>query len=382
MHCSDIGIIGYGSSLYEKVPGLTEAGYLARAGAAALASAGLDWADVDGLTVSSTTLHPDNAVTLAEHFGLMPRWTGISTSGGAGSNVNVLDAIQAVQSGRAQAVLCLAGSAQDAAYFRSRVNSFNRAVGDYLAPHGIGGMNSLFGMVQRRHMEEFGTTRAQLGRLSVAQRYNGARNPRALLNWEISLQDYLDAPVIADPLCLYDCVMPCSGAEAVVVSALDRGAEGRRVRVVGSGERHNYPTGDPTPLHGGWASFRDAMYDEAGFGPGDADFLQAYDDYPIMVAIQMEDLGFCEKGAIGALLERRDLTHVGDLPVNTGGGQLGCGQAGGAGGMIGITEAICQLFGEGGARQVPQARRGIVSGYGMVSYGHGLSATALALEAT
>ena len=108
--------------------------------------------------------------------------------------------------------------------------------------------------------------------------------------------------------------------------------------------------------------------------------MQAYDDYPIMVAIQLEDLGFCAKGEVGPFLDRTRLTFDGDLPLNTGGGQLSCGQTGGGGGMIGLTEAVRQLRGEGGARQVKNASRGLVSGYGMVAYGHGLSASALVLE--
>ncbi len=107
-----------------------------------------------------------------------------------------------------------------------------------------------------------------------------------------------------------------------------------------------------TPLRGGWEVFRQSLFDEAGYAPGDMQFVEAYDDYPIMVAIQLEDLGFCAKGEVGPFLERTRLTFDGDLPLNTGGGQLSCGQTGGGGGMIGITEAIRQLRGEGGARQV------------------------------
>ena len=99
-----------------------------------------------------------------------------------------------------------------------------------------------------------------------------------------------------------------------------------------------------------------------------------------MAAIQLEDLGFCEKGAIGPFLDENRLTHDGSFPLNTGGGQLSCGQAGGSAGLIGLVEAVRQLRGEGGARQVAGAARGIVSGFGMISYGHGLSASALIVE--
>jgi acetyl-CoA acetyltransferase len=330
--------------------------------------------------VSSTTLQPDNAVTLSEYFGLSLGWASVSTAGGAGAPVNVLDAVQAVEKGRASYVLCLAGAAQDGAYFRDRITRFNSSIGDYLAPHGFGGTNGLFGIVQRKHMETYGTTRRQLGRIAVDQRANARRNPEALLRGPMTIDDYLGAPLIADPLRLFDCVMPCSGAEAILVGPLDRAPAGKGVRLVAGRERHNHPVGEVCPLRGGWEVFRDALYQEAGFGPREMHFVQAYDDYPIMVAIQIEDLGFCTKGGIGPFLEGHRLTHDGDFPINTGGGQLSCGQTGGGGGMIGLTEAVRQLRGEASERQVEGARRGLVSGYGMVAYGHGLSASALVLE--
>ena len=196
----------------------------------------------------------------------------------------------------------------------------------------------------------------------------------------MTLEDYLNARIIADPIRLYDCVLPCAGAEAVVVGAVDRVAPGKAVRVLSGYEQHNHPPGEISPLRGGWELFRDALYRDAGYGPRDLDFVQAYDDYPIMVAIQLEDLGFCDKGEVGRLLEQNSLTWDGSLPLNTGGGQLSCGQSGAGGGMIGLVEAVRQLRHEAGARQVPKAMRGLVSGYGMVGYGHGLSTSSIVLE--
>ncbi|MEO3475366.1 thiolase family protein [Roseomonas sp. CAU 1739] len=380
MASSDIGIIGYGSSAYEKGAPRAELSYFVDAAQAALSSAGLGWDVVDGLSTSSTTIQPDNAVTTAEQFGLSITWASVSNAGGAGAVVNVLDAVRAVEVGRATHVLCLAGAAQDSTYFRDRVSRFNNAVGDWLAPHGFGGMNGLFGIVQRKHMDTYGTTRAQLGRIAVDQRSNARDNDNALLRGPMSIHDYLNAPVIADPLGLFDCVMPCSGAEAILVGPLDRLPAGKRVHLRAGRERHNHPVGEVAPLRGGWETFRDALYAEAGTGPAEIDLVEAYDDYPIMVAIQLEDLGFCPKGEIGPFLAAHRMTWDGDFPLNTGGGQLSCGQTGGGGGMIGITEAVRQLRREGGPRQVPKSRRALVSGYGMVAYGHGLSATAMILE--
>ena len=380
MRSDQVGIIGWGSSVYEKKATRSEVSYMAEAMRDAVGK--IERHAIDGLTISSTTLQPDNAVTLAEHLGLSLAWTSVSNAGGAGALINVMDAVQAVESGRAGRVLCLAGAAQDGGVFRDRIGRFNNAIGDYLAPHGCGGVNGLFGIIQRKHMETYGTTRAQLGRVAVDQRANARANPHALLQGAMTIEDYLGAPTIADPLGLFDCVMPCSGAEAILVGPLDQADDRYGITLLAGRERHNHPLGEVSPLRGGWETFRDALYAQAGFGPADMQFVQAYDDYPIMVAIQLEDLGFCPKGEIGAFLDRHRLTWDGSFPLNTGGGQLSCGQTGGGGGMIGLVEAARQLHGSGGVRQVAGARRGLVSGYGMVAYGHGLSASAVILESS
>ena len=132
-------------------------------------------------------------------------------------------------------------------------------------------------------------------------------------------------------------------------------------------------------MRGGWALDRDELYEQAGVGPEDMDFVQLYDDYPVMIAMQLEDLGFCAKGEAPGLIRHSTFTCEGTLPLNTGGGQLSCGQAGAAGGLIGLTEAVRQLTGCAGDREVPDARRGLVSGFGMVNYDRGLCSGAAVL---
>ena len=375
-----VGIIGYGSAAYDKKPRQTIFGYLGEAARAAIRSAGIGKHELNGIAVDATNLGSDTAVTTAEYFGLSVSWAYKSTAAGAGALISVANAVRAVEAGHADYVLCVGGGAQDVALFKKRIAQFTASIEDYLVPHGYGGPPGLFGVIQRKHMERYGTTREQLGRIAVDLRANARLNEAALLRGPMSLDDYLNAPLIADPLRLYDCVMPCSGAEAVIVGALDRAPRGKGVRVLGARERHNHPMGEIAPLRGGWELFRDALYQEAGCSPKDMNFVQLYDDFPIMAAIQLEDLGFCEKGAIGAFLDQHRLTHDGSFPLNTGGGQLSCGQAGGSAGLIGLVEAVRQLRGEGGARQVAGAARGMVSGFGMISYGHGLSASALIVE--
>jgi acetyl-CoA acetyltransferase len=376
----DIGILGYAESAYEKKTSRTLISMLAEVARGTLASAGLSRDDVDGIAVSSFVLPPDNAVTLAEQLGIPVSWAYFGTAGGAGPVASVINAMRAIEAGHAKTILCLAADNYDVAGHYRLMDFFNKALINYGTPNGFGGANGLFGIVQRKHMETYGTRRDELGRIAVGQRASARLNENALLRGPMTLEDYLNSRVIADPIRLYDCVLPCAGADAVVVGALDRAPAGKGVRVLAGYEQHNHPAGEIAPLRGGWELFRDRLWADAGRGPEDMDFVQAYDDYPIMVAIQLEDHGFCRKGAVGAFLARHSFSFDGSFPLNTNGGQLSCGQAGAAGGMIGLVEAVRQLRGEAGPFQVTRPRCGLVSGYGMVGYGHGLSSSSVVLE--
>lgn len=378
---SSVGIVGYGSTAYEKHTTRTLFSLFAEAGEKALASANLSLRDVDALAICSFELPPDNAVTTAEQLGLSISWAYLGTAGSAGPVASVINAKRAIETGQATAVLCIAGDNYDVGGHFNLMDNFNRALRNYATPHGFGGANGLFGIIQRKHMETYGTRREDLGRIAVDQRRSARQNEQALLRGPMTIDDYLHARVIADPLRLYDCVLPCAGAEAVVVTTLDRAPAEKGVRIVTGFERHNHPPMAIAPLFGGWTLFAEKLYAEAGFGPEDMDLIELYDDYPIMVAIQLEDLGFCKKGEVSAFLAENSFSWDGSLPLNTGGGQLSCGQAGIAGGLLSVTEAVRQLRREAAGRQVSNARRALVAGYGMVGYGHGLSASSIILEA-
>ena len=377
---SDIGILGYGEGAYEKQTSRTLISMLAEVARKAVASAGLKRDDIDGIAVCSFVLPPDNAVTLAEQLGIPISWGYFGTAGGAGPVASVLNAARAIEAGQARTVLCLAADNYDVAGHYRLMDFFNKALINYGTPNGFGGANGLFGIVQRKHMEIYGTRREQLGRVAVGQRASARLNENALLRGPMTIEDYLNCRIIADPIRLYDRVLPCTGADAVVVGALDRAPAGKGIRILAGFEQHNHPAGEIAPLRGGWELYRDLLWADAGYGPSDMHFVQAYDDYPIMVAIQLEDHGFCRKGEVGRFLADRTFTFDGTFPLNTNGGQLSCGQAGAAGGMIGLVEAVRQLRGEAGPFQVAKASRGLVSGYGMVGYGHGLSSSSIVLE--
>jgi acetyl-CoA acetyltransferase len=169
-------------------------------------------------------------------------------------------------------------------------------------------------------------------------------------------------------------VMPCAGAEAFLVMR-EQEAVSRDLpfaRLAGTIERHNAFPEDPVQLRGGWAMDIDELYEMAQCGPGDIDLLQTYDDYPVISMMQFEDLGFCEKGHAPEFVRAHDLTINGDFPHNTSGGQLSVGQAGAAGGYLGLVEAIRQVTGTAGPTQVTGAHRAMVSGFGMINYDRGI----------
>jgi len=355
--------------------------FLARALDALIRDSGLVKEAIDGLTVSSFSLAPDTAVGLTQHLGVEPRWLDHIPMGGASGVVALRRAARAVQAGDADVVACLAGDTNRVDSFRLMLGSFSQFAQDATYPYGSGGPNAMFAFITAHYMREFGATREDFGKLCVAQRANALRNPLALFRKPLGLDEYLNARVIADPIHLFDCVMPCAGADAFLVMTEDRArAAGLPfARVLGAIERHNAFADDPVMFRGGWILDRDDLYAQAAAGPEDMDFLQTYDDYPVIVTIQLEDLGFCAKGEGGAFIRRHTFTHDGSFPGNTSGGQLSVGQAGAAGGFLGMVEAIRQLTGQAGDRQVSGARLGLVSGYGMVTYDRCLCTGAVVL---
>ena len=378
----DAVIVGYGQTDYHKRPDRSTAWYVIDAVARALAQCGLTPRDIDGFGVSSFLLPPDNTATMCEQLGIQARWTFWGTNGGASHVVAILEAAKAIERGDAETVIVVAADAYSVSRHNQLMDQFNTGMRDYLAPFGFGGTNGLFAMVQRRHSHEFGTTREQLGKLAVTQRTNAGLNENALLRASMTMDDYLNSRPICEPLGLYDCVLPCGGGEATVIVSSERAKMIHRpqVRVLAGAHRTNYRPDDILSLEGGWVEFQAGMFEDAGLTHGDVDMLQLYDDYPIMEVVQIEGLGFCGEGEGGPFVESTDISLQGSLPINTGGGQLSCGQSGAGGGAIAMTEAIRQLQREAHDRQVRDPETALVSGFGMVGYGKGLCSSAVLLS--
>lgn len=335
-----------------------------------LRESGLDKAQIDGLTVSSFSLTPDTAVGVTQHMGVSPRWLDHIPTGGASGVMAIRRAARAVQCGDADIVACVAADTNHVDSFRLMLGGFSHFARDASYPYGAGGPNSVFAMITAHYMRRYGARREDFGRIAVSQRANALKNPLALFKTPLTMQEYMAARPIADPVHLFDCVMPCAGAEAFLVMSEQRARELGLPHVLlqASIERHNAFSDDPVFERGGWVLDRDDLYAQAGIRPEQIDVIQSYDDYPVIAMIQFEDLGFCDKGEGPAFVQRHTLTHDGSFPSNTSGGQLSAGQAGAAGGFLGVTETLRQLTGSAGERTVPDAQLGLVSGFGMVTY--------------
>ena len=342
---------------------------------------GLRPQDLDGFSLSSFTAGPDTAIGLTQHLGLTPRWLDHIPLGGASGVVALRRAARAVQAGDAEFVACVGADTNHVDSFRKTLASFSRFAQDAVYPYGSGGPNASFALITRNYMNRFGARREDFGKICVAQRDNALSVPHALLKQKLTLEAYLAARPIADPIHLFDCVMPCAGAEAFVVcrEEMARSQGWAGVHILSTIERHNAFPDDPIQIRGGWAIDAGELWAMAGVGPDRIDFVETYDDYPVISMLQFEDLGFCGKGEGADFVRSHTLTNDGSFPHNTSGGQLSVGQAGAGGGYLGLVEAIRQLTGTTLGSQVPNAKIGLVSGFGMINYDRGLASCAAIL---
>jgi acyl-CoA synthetase (AMP-forming)/AMP-acid ligase II/acetyl-CoA acetyltransferase len=356
--------------------------FVAQALSRLIKESGLDKTDIDGLSLGSFTLAPDTAIGLTQHLGVTVRWLDHVPLGGACGIVAMRRALRAVQAGDAEVVACIGADTNHVDSFRQSLGSFSVFGRDAVFPYGSGGPNASFAFLTSFYMRAHGATREDFGKICVAQRDNALGYPHAMFKRKLTLEEYLGARLIADPIRLFDCVMPCAGAECFLVMTRQR-AESLHlsyVRVRSTSERHNAFPEDPIQTRGGWVLDREHLYGAAGVGPADIDFVQTYDDYPVMSIIQLEDLGFCRKGEGPEFIRRHSFGTDGTFPINTSGGQLSAGQAGCAAGFLGLVESIRQLTGRNLARPVPEARFGIAVGFGMVTYDRGLCSGAAILS--
>ena len=334
----------------------------------ALAEAGLTPQDVDGF--GSTGLGTLQPVDVAEYLGLRPRWVDSTAVGGAAWEVMAAHAADAIAQGRVDVVLLSYGSTARsdlrAGLRTANLDWGSRGPQQWEAPYGIT-LISKYAMAARRHMQEYGTTLAQLAEIAVSARYNAGFNPDAQAREPISVDEVLSSRMIADPFTALQCCLRSDGGAATVLVAEDRVADlpvepvwvlgsGEHVSHVSMGQWQDFTTG-PAAVSGKLA------FERAGVVPGDIDVCQIYDAFTYMLLITLEDLGFCGKGEGGPFVEDGRLRLGGAFPTNTDGGGLSSCHPGQRGLFL-LVEAVRQLRGEAGERQVPDARLACVSGTG------------------
>lgn len=353
-----------------EAPGETGLGLIGRVSAAAVRDAGLEPGAVDGLfvgvQVGETPQHV--AVTVAEYLGLEPRVAEVVDLGGATAAGMVWRAAAAIRAGMCTTALCVLSAPRDPS--RTLRSPNRNPIREFDVPHGASGANTSYAWIAQRYLHDFNRTQADLALVPVLERANAALNPEAVFHGRpITVDDVLASPMISDPLHLLEIVMPCAGAAAVVVTAAGgTGGPHRPVHLRGAGERvtHRAVSGAPvltsSPLR---AAIGDA-YAMAAVGPGDLDVLALYDCYSILVLISLEDAGLCAPGTAADWLREHDVSSRGAVSLNPHGGQLACGQADLAGGMGHVVEAVRQLRGEAGARQMRDPRLALVTGNGAV----------------
>ena len=343
--------------------------------------------DIDGVGLTlpmSEAANPFWSNFCVDNLGIRARWLQATDLGGVSSTGNVARAAMALQAGWCDTVMLLAA---DAPTTQWQAN-FGGYSNEFLDPTGIQGPPGAFGFIMSRYAAEHDLDYRGLGALAVAQRNGAVANSNAYEGFRhrITVDDYLNSRVISAPIRLLDCVMPCDGANGLVMMKTSRARRlgfTNRVYPVAYSEITNFQAGEQTPdiLRVGHSVVGPEALRMAKMKPVDVDMFHPYDDFLIAVALQLEQIGFCRKGRGTQFLRDTDLGPRGDLPINTGGGQIGAGQPALAGGQLNLVEGVRQLLGEAGRRQVKNVRNALVTGIGVIPYGRNWgSSSALVLQ--
>ena len=364
-----IAIVGAAESDVFESQGRSPVGLMAQATKRALDDAGLTKDDIDGLFTASSYYYMPT-LTLGEYLQIHPRYTDATVIGGCSFVAHLEHAAAAIQAGLCEVALITYGSTQRSD--RGKLVSMSEWLA-YEEPYGLIHPISSFGLIAQRHMAEYGTTSEQLAEIAVAARQWALKNPKAPYPEPLTVEDVLSSAMISTPLHKYDCCLVTDGGGAMIVTSAERAEDlpSKPVYVLGTGEAQNHRNvlgmSDLTTTQAVESGRR--AYAMAGVGPADMDTVHVYDAFTISALIQLEDLGFCEKGEGGAFVEDGRIAPGGELPVNTNGGGLSYCHPGMLS-MFLLLEAVQQLRGEAGDRQIPGAELSLVNGMGGTLAGH------------
>lgn len=341
----------------------------------ALADAGLELGDVDG--IATTGVSRFSATQLADYLGLVPRWTDSTFAGGSAYEMMVARASQAIEAGQAETVVISFASNQRSARSRSLsgVVETHTPEAQFETPYDPLYPISYYAMVAQQYLARFGGTREQLAEIAVAAREWALLNPAAYRYGagSLTVEDVVGSTMVSTPLTVADCCLVTDGGGAVVLTSLQRARDLARppVRVLGYGERTtntSMTAVDDLTAVAATQSSRDA-FARAGVSVDDVDVLEVYDSFTITAALSVEALGFCGRGEVLDFIQDGRIRPGGPLPLNTNGGGLSYCHPGQYGVLL-LVEAVRQLRGECGARQVPGAEIAVAHGTGGILSTH------------
>lgn len=360
-----------------ELPGSSCMGLHAQAAMGAVADAGLRLQDIDGVlcAYSFTEPHLMLASVFCEYLGIHPGYCAAIQAGGASACIMVMHAAALVASGQCNHVLVVTGDNRLTGMSRDGAVAALAQVGhpQFERPFGIS-VPASYALVAQRYMHETGTTAQQLAAIAVEHRRHASRHPKAHKREPITIEQVLASKEIASPLRMLDCCLISDGGAALVVSsrAAARDARGQAVEVMGAGQGHTHEhiVAAPSLTDFGCKASSRTAFARAGVQPADIDVAEIYDSFTITLAVELESIGFFERGEAGVAAARGDLGLGGRLPCNTHGGLLSYGHSGAAGGMFHVVEAVHQLRGRADARQVRDARLAFVHGDGGILSAH------------
>lgn len=372
-----VAIVGAADTRVGIVPDATATELCVESILLALADAGLDKTQVDGLVTCNSMSQPMlyHAEAIAEYLQIFPRYCFAAGAGG-GTTFSVLHhAAAAIATGMAETIVIAMADSLRSGLSRDQAMLMQSATGhpQYEQPYGPT-VPAYYALIAQAHMAQYGTLPEHFAAVAVACRAHAARNPAAQKRDLISVDDVLGSRMIADPLHLLDCSLVSDGGAAIVLTSAERARDFPHAPVyllgVGEGHSHEHISQARSLTTSAAVESGQRAYAMAGLGPRDMDFAQLYDCFTPTVLVELEDLGFCVKGEGGAFIASAGIGPGGALPVNTHGGLLSHCHPGNPGSMFALTESVWQLRHSAGQRQVADADTGLLHAQGGIMSSH------------
>ncbi|MCG2635124.1 MAG: thiolase family protein [Gammaproteobacteria bacterium] len=349
----------------------------AEAARGALANAGLELSEIDGVlcAYSMTQPHLMLSSVFSEYIGMQPNFSAAVQAGGATACILLMNAAALVKAGVCRHVLVVTGDNRQTGLTREAAFAALAGVGhpQYERPFGIN-VPASYGLVAQRYMHDYGVTSEQLAEIAVSHRKHASLHPKATMRELITVDDVLNSRMISSPLHLLDCCLISDGGAAVVVSAGDAASDSSAIpiEILGAGQHHTHEhiVAAPSLTEFGCAQSSAEAFRQAGLTPTDIDVAEIYDSFTITLLVELESIGFFKKGEAGEAAAEQQLEVGGSLPCNTHGGLLSYAHSGAAGGMFHVVEAVRQLRGQALGAQVEDARTAFVHGDGGILSAH------------